>query len=214
MFECVFPGNVVVVAAERSAWKGELHPDEAASLGPCREARRLEFAAGRACAREALARLGLPAGPLPRGADRLPRWPIGATGSISHCPGLCAAAVGRAERYASLGFDLERAERVGPELARRICTEAERAQLGALEEPAALAIVFSCKEAVYKAWHPLTRATLGFHDQEVEIDPVGSAFAARLVNPASAAAAGHREFEGRFALEGGVVAAGLAVERG
>jgi 4'-phosphopantetheinyl transferase EntD len=212
MLERVFPADVVTVEADEATWQSPLHPEEEAELGRVSDARRRDFGAGRACARVALERLGLPPGPLLRQADRSPRWPPGAVGSISHCPGFCAAAVGRSGRYAALGLDVERAGRARPELARRICTPRERAALPSLGAEA-LGIVFSIKEAVYKAWHPLTGTALGFQDVEVGIELEAGRFLARLDAKAAPAIDGRHEVEGRFAVSAEHVAAGLAVPR-
>src|SRR5205814_1840165 len=51
--------------------------------------RRDEFLTGRTFARRALAELGCPATAIPVGEGRMPIWPDGYLGSISHCEGLC-----------------------------------------------------------------------------------------------------------------------------
>jgi enterobactin synthetase component D / holo-[acyl-carrier protein] synthase len=79
----------------------EPEPDPGAGLFPAEEAlvrtadprRQAEFTAGRACARTALARLGLPATPVLTGRAGEPRWPAGVTGSVTHCAGYRACAV-------------------------------------------------------------------------------------------------------------------------
>ena len=44
------------------------------------------------------------------------------------------------------------------------------------------AVLFSAKEAIFKAWYPLTGRWLGFGDAELSIDPSGT-FTARLLVP-------------------------------
>ena len=217
MLDGLFPADVVVVAATAADWEAPLYPEEEASLGEGSVTkRRREFAAGRACARAALQKLGLPPTPLPRAPNRLPLWPDGALGSISHCPDYCAAAVARTARYAGLGLDLERTGRARPELVRRICTDAEQAQLAewrgaGVADP--LTVVFSVKEAFYKAVHPLTGAHLGFRDVEIQLDPEAAGFTARLLRADVSPAAGRRSFTGRFACHDDRVVAGLAITR-
>ncbi len=213
MLERMFPGDILTVEANESSWHSPLHPEEEADLGRVSEVRQRDFRAGRACARQALAELGLPTGPLLRRADRSPGWPPGAVGSISHCPGFCAAAVGRTVRYAALGLDVERLGRARSQLARRICTRNERARLACLG-PEGLGIIFSIKEAFYKAWHPLTGAELGFQDVETEIDLEAGSFLARLVREHAPPAVGRRQAEGRFERTAEHVAAGLVLPRG
>ena len=44
-------------------------------------------------------------------------------------------------------------------------------------------LLFSAKEAVYKAWYPLARRWLGFQSADVVFDPDGGTFTARLLVP-------------------------------
>src|SRR5258705_5922147 len=121
-------------------------------MGP---ARRREFAAGRACARRAIAELGVPGGPVLRGLRRAPSFPHGVVGSITHTNGFCAAAVARADAFAGVGLDAERDEALSERAAARICGRGELAGLRALPgRPAErwAAVVFSAKETLYKAY--------------------------------------------------------------
>ena len=99
MLERMFPSDVIVVEAAEASEAAELHPEEAAQLGRVSEQRRHEFAAGRACARLALERLGLPAAaPLLSRPDRSPAWPEGAVAAACPCnrtPDRCAGRRGR-----------------------------------------------------------------------------------------------------------------------
>ncbi|MEU2758298.1 MULTISPECIES: 4'-phosphopantetheinyl transferase family protein [Streptomyces] len=63
----------------------DLYPQEARIVERAVALRKREFATTRRCAREALARLGLP--PVPILSDRhgAPRWPEGVLGSLTHC---------------------------------------------------------------------------------------------------------------------------------
>ncbi|MEV4419908.1 hypothetical protein AB0L40_08030 [Patulibacter sp. NPDC049589] len=88
----------------RAAGPGREHP----GLEGRRLAHARERAAGRRCAARALAATGLPApGPLPRRDDGAPAWPAGAVGSISHTPGLVAAAAASATALGAIGLDVE-----------------------------------------------------------------------------------------------------------
>lgn len=182
--------------------------------------RRREFAAGRACARLALARLGLPESPLGRNEDRTPRWPAGLVGCISHCAGYCGAAVARQESVAGLGLDVEVIGRVRAALLPRICTPAERDALVRLgrarerEEIDWATVLFSAKESTYKCYYPLTRMPLGFHDVEIELAPARRAFTARLLRMDAPPAAGARAFAGRYASNGKLVFSGVTLEPG
>lgn len=156
--------------AARLAWIGEESPPldaaeepAAASMG---SGRRSEFAFGRACAREALAQLGVTSG-IPRHDDRSPIWPDTITGSISHSRGLCAAvAATRTSAQRAIGLDLELVDRLSAGVERRILTEEERRVVAGLgdgpERQERTAIVFAAKEAFYKAQYQLTRTWLPF----------------------------------------------------
>jgi 4'-phosphopantetheinyl transferase EntD len=127
-----------------------LPPAEAAATTAMAPGRRAEFAAGRYCARLALARLGVAPVAIPVGAGRAPVFPPGTAGTISHGAGLAAAAAARAPRL--LGIDIEAALDLPAEIIDRVCAPAELDLA-----PAGLAaglwarVVFSAKESVYKA---------------------------------------------------------------
>src|SRR6516225_8640665 len=88
-------------------WQPGLFPAEEPAVRTAGPRRRAEFTAGRRCAREALARLGLPAAPVLAGRAGEPRWPAGVTGSITHCAGYRACAVARTADVTALGIDAE-----------------------------------------------------------------------------------------------------------
>ncbi|MGH3274922.1 MAG: 4'-phosphopantetheinyl transferase family protein, partial [Streptosporangiaceae bacterium] len=84
-----------------------LFPEEQAVMARAVEKRRREFTTARACARTALARLGQPPVAIVPGDRGEPRWPPGIVGSITHCAGYRAAAVGRAAEVLAIGLDAE-----------------------------------------------------------------------------------------------------------
>ena len=84
-----------------------LYPEEAVSVAKAVPKRVGEFAAGRLCARRALAEFGITGVPLTMAPDRAPVWPESMVGSITHTRGLCAAVVAERRRFASLGIDVE-----------------------------------------------------------------------------------------------------------
>lgn len=112
--------------------------------------RRSEFLAGRACAALALRQAGL-AEDVPR-MGRAPVWPTGVAGSITHSRDRAIAAI--STRYGAVGLDCEAL--VPPDralqLAAAIFSETEaRLCPGALPFATFFTLVFSAKEAVYKA---------------------------------------------------------------
>lgn len=108
-----------------------------------------------------------------QGADRMPIWPLGFTGSISHTKGLAAAVVACRADYRSLGMDLERPlgdNECTNELICSIQTPAERERLAllhALTRGEALTLAFSIKESVFKALYPLVHTFFDFKDVEL-----------------------------------------------
>jgi 4'-phosphopantetheinyl transferase EntD len=162
-----------------------LFPDEQAVVAKAVERRRTEFATGRACARAALAKLGFPPVPIVPGPRGAPQWPRGVVGSITHCAGYRASAVARDRDVVTIGLDAEPHDKLPDGVLEAVASPGEQAMLAglALSEPGVFwdRMLFSAKEAVYKAWFPLTRRWLNFEDVSVDIDPVGHAFSARLL---------------------------------
>jgi len=201
----LFPEGVVVEVATPEMWDGPVYPEEEVSIRNAVLKRRREFAAGRNCARRALAVLGLQNRPLRVGTDREVLWPDGIVGSISHCDDLCAVAVTRCERAAGIGLDVERGDPLESGLVSLICTPVEQARLKAWSK-----LVFVAKESVYKCVFPLLRTFLDFHDVEIDLSPEAGAFEAVIRHPCAAKLADAR-LRGRFAVAGDHVACGVSL---
>jgi 4'-phosphopantetheinyl transferase EntD len=149
-----------------------LFPAEEAIIRTAGPRRRAEFAAGRRCAREALAVLGLPTVPILPGPAGQPQWPDRVTGSITHCAGYLACAVARVSDVAGIGIDAEPDAALPPGLIESVAGRAEVAWIArqaSMTRQAAAAptmcwdrLLFSAKEAVSKLWYPLTGQWLGF----------------------------------------------------
>jgi 4'-phosphopantetheinyl transferase EntD len=163
----------------------ELFPQERLALGRAVEKRRREFITARACAREALAQLGLPPSPIAAGERGEPLWPAGVVGSITHCAAFRACAVARAGELAGLGIDAEPHLPLPDGVLGQIARAEELPLLARLarEEPAVHwdRLLFCAKESVYKVWFPLARCWLGFEDAVLSIDPAGRTFDARVL---------------------------------
>ncbi|MEU0243162.1 4'-phosphopantetheinyl transferase superfamily protein [Streptomyces sp. NPDC006235] len=221
----LLPQTVVTV----EAYGGEgadapLFPEEAALVTRAVAKRRREFAAVRSCARRAMEKLGVPPQPVLPGERGAPRWPAGLAGSMTHCDGYCAAALVRATDLASLGIDAEThgplPEGVLPAVA--LPTETERLRHLAAQRPDVHwdRLLFSAKEAVYKAWFPLTGKWLDFTEADIEIsadpgDRPRGTFRATLLVPGPRLGdrrLGH--FDGRWTTDRGLVATAVAVPHG
>ena len=198
----------VAVAVATDADPSPLYPIEEEAVRNAIEKRRREYALGRTCARTALRSLGIPDQAIPTGSSREPVWPAGVVGSITHCAGLVAAAVARADAYLGIGLDAEPSTRILEQpLTRHICTPAEAARLPDLGLPPGLEsmVVFSAKETVHKAIAPTSGVWLGFHDVEIDFDTAAGTYAARLVREPHDRLEPLKALRGRYAVQDGFV---------
>ncbi len=166
-FAALFPGAVAAAELRAPGDARLLFPEEAPSVANAVPKRVQEFAAGRLCARRALAQFGVTRFPVRAAYDRQPVWPEFLIGSITHTTGLCAAVVAERARVLALGVDSEVAGSVKQELWPSVCTAAELHWLDSLpdaQRPAAATLIFSAKEAFYKCQYPLVGQRLDFQD--------------------------------------------------
>jgi 4'-phosphopantetheinyl transferase EntD len=182
--ESLLPAGCVGVTS-REEVDAPLFPAERRAVSRAVEGRRREFVTARACAREALAGLGVvEALAIPPGADGDPRWPAGIVGSIAHCEGLRAVAVARRAEVAALGIDAEPNVDLPPGVLEAISLPDERSRLHVCSEaePAISwgRLLFSAKEAIYKAWFPFVRRRLGFEDATITFDRERRVFSVQL----------------------------------
>ncbi len=193
---------------------GGLLPEEEPAIARAVEKRRREFIAGRLCAREAMAALGLPPAAIVPAKDRAPIWPAGVIGTITHTDTWCAAAIARAaEGVRALGLDVEPDEPLKPTLVRPITIPEERAWLDA--QPASERgllgkLVFSAKESAYKAQYALTGCFFGFSGMRIHLDVPGARFVAVFQRDAGEFRAGD-ELRGKLVVDHGYVMTGLTI---
>jgi 4'-phosphopantetheinyl transferase EntD len=214
LLDAVLPSSVIVVETREDHLDTELFPEEELALGRAVDRRRREFVTGRACARKALAELGLPATPVGSGPDGEPLWPPGVVGSITHCEGYRACAVARSSAVLALGIDAGRDAPVSEGVWEDIAHGPEeelRTRAPEARGPHLDAVLFSAKEAVYKAWFPLERRWLGFDDVLVSVDPAGTFTARLLVAAPERAGVPFKDLAGRWATAGGIVVTAVAV---
>jgi 4'-phosphopantetheinyl transferase EntD len=218
VIEELLPAGVVGVDTTEDRLDIELFPQERAALGQAVEKRRREFITARACAREALAQLGLAPVAIATGKRGEPLWPAGILGSITHCAGYRACAVARADQIAALGIDAEPNGPLPEGVLGQVARADERGQLVELRgiDPTVCwdRLLFSAKEAVYKAWFPIARRWLGFEDAVLTFDLAQRAFHARLLVPGpllngSALA----ELSGRWLVRDGLLITAIALPR-
>jgi enterobactin synthetase component D / holo-[acyl-carrier protein] synthase len=207
----ILPPAVAVGEAFSDDEPAALFPVEEEAIARAVAKRRREFATGRACARVALARLGLPPAAIPRGERGDPQWPSGVVGSITHCAGYRAGAVAWRRDVQAIGLDAEPHGPLPNGVLNTVASPAEQARLAELAAADARVhwdrLLFSAKESVYKAWFPLTGQWLGFDGAAIDFDPGSGQFTARILldDPPI------KGFEGRWRVEGGLLATAIAV---
>lgn len=177
------------------------------------DSRQREFSTGRVLARTLMKQLGAEVPELLRDSDRVPRWPDLVVGSISHCASLCVAAVGESAHFRGIGLDVEPDEPVRPGVERVVCRDSERAWLNATcgsgaERARRIKIIFSVKEAVYKAFYPELRTYWSFQDVELELNLEEECFRARLPDGPEV-----REIDGRIFRRNGWILSGVSRDR-
>ncbi len=147
--------------------KDEIHtitlPPDLKAAVPKRQA---EFLAGRFCAATALLKAGKD--PKIGRQGRLPLWPQGVVGSISHTNGYAIAAV--STQYRALGIDIEHimTNAQAHETQTYIMSPKELRQKPAhMDDESFSTLIFSAKEALFKATHSTKTTFADFLDSEV-----------------------------------------------
>jgi 4'-phosphopantetheinyl transferase EntD len=215
----LFPAGVIGVTTAEPGDESQLLAAEAALVQRAVEKRRRDCAAGRYCARRALAGLGIAEEPLLIGADRQPLWPAGVVGSITHTGGFCAAVVAHAAALRGIGIDTEIVGRVTAPLWPSICVPEEIARLKSLPRELrarTATVIFSAKEAFYKAQYPALGERVGFHDVAIELSPAGGwqhsgSFEVHPLRSLSVAKLVAGPLRGRFVFHAGFVSTGFAL---
>lgn len=123
--------------------------------------------AARIVARELLRRLGAPQRPIPRSSSGIPVWPKGIVGSLAHDSDVAIAALAMSHDFLAVGIDVEPAEPLDPGLLDMVATASERQAIA--DDLGGGRLLFSIKEAVYKAVYPLDGVFLDHHDVEVSL---------------------------------------------
>jgi 4'-phosphopantetheinyl transferase EntD len=187
VIERILPAGPAVAAELFADEPADLFPEEQAAIARAVDKRRREFTSVRVCARRALAALGQPPAPLVPGERGAPRWPDGITGSMTHCDGYCGCVLARTADFASIGLDAEPSLPLPDGVEAMVALPAERGHVAELARTRPGVhwdrLLFCAKEAVYKAWFPLTGAWLGFDDAQITFSADGT-FTARLLVPA------------------------------
>ena len=184
LIQAVLPVGTVGVEAFGDAGAGPLFPAERSAVARAVPERVAEHTTVRHLARTALVGLGVAPVAIPTDEAGAPVWPTGIVGSLTHCAGYRAAAIARRADLACLGIDAEPDVPLPEGTLEVVASDAERAALAALPSgPAWDRLLFSVKESVFKAWHPVMRRWLGFEEAQVRLHTDGTA-SVRLVGQA------------------------------
>lgn len=216
MIERIVPAEAATAEAYGNLPEATLFPEEALLVKSAVDKRRGEFTTARHCARQALVRLGAPAGAILTGERGAPLWPRGVVGSITHCDGYRAAVVARHGQVTAIGVDAEPALPLPDGVLEAVGLPDEQA---AVKELLASApgiawdrLLFSAKESVYKAWYPLMGRFLEFEEARLVFDPAGGTFTAQLLaGPARAGSRTLHTFDGRWLSADGIVLTSVTV---
>jgi phosphopantetheine--protein transferase-like protein len=163
----LFPAAVKSYCCQVQDHTDDLHTEEAIIISKAIDKRRYEFSAGRLCARRALKQIGIDNCTLTQGEKGEPIWPEQITGTISHSKKWAAAAVSTTNDIMAIGFDIETINRINSGILKRIITEQEKEQLEKKDKQKAQeysALIFSAKEAIYKALSSKYNGNLRFKD--------------------------------------------------
>ena len=166
--ELVFPVPfpLAIVLAPTDEYELDPRLIEQEDMSRFHASRRRSFLSGRYCAMRAQELVGITPACV-RQEQRMPVWPSEICGSITHADDVAAAVVSLSTR--AVGIDIELRGRVEERIYRHILTEREHGLV--TEQGNELAeLIFSAKEAGYKATYPLAKQFIGFREAEVDLD--------------------------------------------
>lgn len=213
----LFPPGAVAAELRDPGDAKLLLPAEANCLGRAVPKRIQEFAAGRLCARRALAEFGIVDFPIEAADDRQPVWPDSMVGSITHTAGFCAAVVAKRQCAAALGLDSEVVGDVKVEIWPSVCVPGESDWVRSLpvsQQAAAVTLIFSAKEAFYKCQYPVVHERLSFQDvsvEAVEWGALGGLFRIHATRSIAMCMHTPMPMQGRYQFHQGFVTAGLGM---
>ena len=130
--------------------------------------REQEYNLGRYCAKQAMNTIGIDCNEIQSSSHGFPIWPKGIVGSISHSKGTCLSAVAKYNDFEAIGIDVEQFNRMKERSVERIAHPKEIAEIGSDLKKATL--LFSIKEAFYKAQFPIYKTHLNFKDLAFSYD--------------------------------------------
>lgn len=161
--------NIFVLVAEINGMSEFLTEEEIPAAANFSISRRKEFAAGRNLAREAFTNFGLRDVSIPVASHRYPVWPSGFVGSISHTSQFAGVAVASQSHFRSVGLDLESTGAVKHDLFPTIMSGSEIELITQKHDQDLATVLFSCKEAVFKAVFPIFEEYIDFLEVQISL---------------------------------------------
>lgn len=208
----ILPASVQLEAGPQTEGPGWLTAREIESVGGVSAQRLSEFASGRTYAKRALAKFDLMQCEIPAMQNRIPEWPAGFVGCITHAgwreDGHVAAAVARSFEVNALGIDVECMESFDPLAAVFVMAPTERRQLMKLParfRAAEACAIWCAKEASIKA----ARRNIDPITIEIQRDSGCDGFLAILHNGLDGENGGLVAWRGRTARAHGLVLAAV-----
>ena len=206
----LFSSSVAVIETRATAVDASfLSVVERTYLKSVSQNRKREFIAGRFCAREAMESANISPEHILIGEKGEPIWPSNIVGSITHSHGYAAAAVARKSDIVSLGLDAEIDEPLSSRVLRRISNVQEQEWVenvgGTLVQHPGK-VLFSAKEATYKAWYPITQEWLGFKEVLINFHDQGNTFTVHIQKNGPI-----REMHGKYTIRKDVIVTAIEV---
>ena len=154
-----------------------LFPAELGEIQNAVTKRQQEYATARCLARKAMLSLGFPEHEILNRSDRSPIWPDGMVGSLSHCDKYAIAVVAASDEILTVGCDIEPDFPLPDNITEQILLPEE---IDNLESKSDDRLIFSAKEAFYKAQYQVTGTYLDFKDVTVKINHQDNSFQIKL----------------------------------
>jgi 4'-phosphopantetheinyl transferase EntD len=165
----IAPAGVLIgCRAIRDEDEAHLMPAEAHSIPARHPAIRRASGAARWIAHGLLMELGQENTAVLRAPSGAPVWPDGVTGSLAHDEEMAVAVVASVSRLGSVGIDVEPAIPLTDDVLPLVATQAD--MIAGVDAHLAGRLLFSAKEAVYKAVYSLDGVILNYEDIAVNLN--------------------------------------------
>jgi len=207
VFSQLLPTGSVVVESSIDEAQAPLFPAEEQLITRAVLKRQQEFTAGRTCLRRALEQLDVPPTPILAGAMRNPILPEGISATITHSGDRCAAAAIAKGEVTAIGIDIEEHSPLEANVIDMILSPGEVAHVATLEDKSIYwdKLIFSAKEAFYKAYFQIVGEFLDFPELECTCFPDDNSMQARLVQDTDQPELMKQPFNAKYAIANGKI---------